>query len=159
MSFREEEPEEEREEEQDPSFRKVDKRHRAEPEPEEQQAAESSEPEAVEEAPEEEAVAREEAVPAEETGPTDEAVTLGDLSVYDTLRFAAGLLIQQAWIQMGVQLAPGAAELKQDLVQAKVAIDSLEFVVAKLEPELDEHEQAEYESILANLRINYVKKA
>ncbi len=153
MSFREEEPEEEREEEQDPSFRKVDKRHRAEPEPEEQQAAESSEPEAIEEPPDEEAGAEEEA------GPTDEAVTFGDLSVYDTLRFTAGLLIQQAWIQMGVQLAPGAAELKHDLVQAKVAIDSLEFVVAKLEPQLDEHEQAEYESILANLRINYVKKA
>ena len=147
MSFREEEPEEEREEEQEPSFRKVDKRERAEPEPEEQQAAAGAEPEAIEEPPE------------EETGPTDEALTLGDLSVYDTLRFTAGLLMQQAWIQMGVQLAPGAAELKHDLVQAKVAIDSLEFVVAKLEHQLDEHEQAEFGSILANLRINYVKKA
>ncbi len=43
--------------------------------------------------------------------------------------------------------------------QAKVAIDTLEFVVGKLEPDLESQEKAELDSVLSNLQINYVKRA
>ncbi len=150
MSFKEEERQEEQEEQQEkpePGFSKVDKRHSAEEEAEEQREAEQAEP------------VPEEPVGEEEAEPAAEGIALGDLDVYDTLRFTIGLLAQQAWITMGVQLAPGASDLKEDLIQAKVAIDSLEFIIAELVPQLDEREQVELNALLNNLRINYVKRA
>ena len=146
MTFRGEEPEEQQEK-PEPGFRTVDKRHSAQEEPEEQREAEQAEP------------VPEEPVGEEEAEPAAPGIALGELDVYDTLRFTIGLLAQQAWIMMGVQLAPGALELKDDLVQAKVAIDSLEFIIAELAPQLDERDQFELNSLLSNLRINYVKRA
>ena len=153
MSFKEEEQGEEQEKEQEeeqqqpePGFRKVDKRHSAQ-QPAEQEAVAEQAEEAEQEPEEVEETAAEEELPATE------------VDVYDTLRFVISMLAQQAWMMMGVQIAPGATELRQDLVQAKIAIDTLEFVVGKLEPQLEAGEKSELDSLLTNLRINYVKKA
>ena len=137
MTFEEEEQQEEREQEQEPSFQKVDKRHSGEQEPEcgDQQPVDQETAEAVPEVP------------------------LQALDVYDMLRFVVSLLTQQAWVSLGIQKAPGAEEVEQDLHQAKVAIDTLEFVVNKLEPDLESQEKAELDSVLSNLQINYVKRA
>ena len=148
VSFKEEEQEEQEEEQQqpEPSFRKVDKRHSAQERAEQEAVAEQAE-EAEQEPEEVEETAAEQEMPATE------------VDVYDTLRFVISMLARQAWIMMGVQIAPGATELKQDLVQAKIAIDTLEFIVGKLEPQLDAGEKSEVDALLTNLRINYVKKA
>ncbi len=69
------------------------------------------------------------------------------------------MLTQQAWVSLGIQKAPGAEDVEQDLPQAKVAIDTLEFVVSKLAPDLESQEKAELDSVLSNLQINYVKRA
>jgi len=147
LSFKEEEQGEEREEQQEPSFEKVDKRHSAQ---EKTESADQQETEA--EAPAEQPVEQEEPEMAQEA-------PLQALDVYDTLRFMVSLLMQQAWISLGIQKAPGAEETKQDLPQAKVAIDTLEFVVGKLEPDLESQEKTELDSVLSNLQINYVKRA
>ena len=93
MSFKEEEQEEggeEAQEPQEPSFRKVDKRHSARAGADEESAAEE-----VEQAePEPEA--------AEETAAEEEP--LAEVDVYDTLRFVISMLARQAWIMMGVQI-------------------------------------------------------
>ncbi len=86
-------------------------------------------------------------------------MTLADLSVYDTLRFMVSLLSQQAWLRLGLQVVPGKAEPEPDLPQARVAIDSLEAVIRQLEPHCETSEKQELETLLGNLRINYVKKA
>jgi hypothetical protein len=94
-------------------------------------------------------------------GPEEEAQpeTPADLDIYDTLRFMIGLLNQAAWMHLGLVVAPGASEARTDLVQARVAIDSLEALAGQLRPDSDPDERRELESVLANLRINYVKKA
>ena len=147
MSFKEEEQQEEREQEQEPSFQKVDKRHSVE---EDSEATDKQETEA--EAPAEQPGVRE----TEEAAPE---VPLQALDVYDMLRFVVSLLTQQAWVSLGIQKAPGAEEVEQDLPQAKVAIDTLEFVIDKLAPALEPQEEAELNSALSNLQINYVKRA
>ncbi len=146
MTFREEEREEEQQQ-QEPSFQKVDKRHSAE---EESEPADKQTPEA--EAPAEQPVDQEteEAVPE---------VPLQALDVYDMLRFVVSLLTQQAWVSLGIQKAPGTEDVQQDLPQAKVAIDTLEFVINKLAPDLESQEKAELDSVLSNLQINYVQRA
>ncbi len=95
----------------------------------------------------------------EETEETVPEVPLQALDVYDMLRFVVSLLTQQAWVSLGIQKAPGAEEVEQDLPQAKVAIDTLEFVIDKLAPDLESQERAELDSVLSNLQINYVKRA
>jgi hypothetical protein len=99
-------------------------------------------------------------IPPEEP-PADEAppMTLGDLSVYDTLRFAISLLGQQAWMRLGLTVLPGQTEPVADLPQARVAIDALEALVRLLEPSSDEAEKRELHTLLDNLRVNYVRKA
>ena len=150
MNFKEEEQQEEREpgqQHQEPSFHKVDKRHSA--------AAESAPTDAQ----------QTEAKPAPEraAGPEEaqqaQQIPVQTLDVYDALRFMVSLLIQQAWVSLGIQKAPGAEEVQQDLPQAKVAIDTVEFVIDKLGPDLELEEQAELDSVLSNLQINYVKRA
>ena len=147
MTFEEEEQQEEREQEQQPSFQKVDKRRSAG-----QESGPADEQETEAKTPAEQPVDQEteEAVPE---------VPLQALDVYDMLRFVVSLLTQQAWVSLGIQKAPGAEEVEQDLPQAKVAIDTLEFVIDKLAPDLAPQEEAELSSALSNLQINYVKRA
>jgi len=147
LSFKEDEQQQEREQQQEPSFQKVDKRHSAE-----QESEPPDEQETEAEAPAEQSVDWE----TEEAAPE---VPLQALDVYDMLRFVVSLLTQQAWVSLGIQKAPGAEEIQQDLPQAKVAIDTLEFVIAKLAPALEPQEKAELDSVLSNLQINYVKRA
>jgi len=97
--------------------------------------------------------------PSEEPAEPGSGLTLADLSVYDTLRFIVGLLAQQTWMRLGLQVAPGRAEPQVELPQARVAIDALEAMVSQLEADSDAAEKRELETLLDNLRINYVKKA
>ncbi len=94
-------------------------------------------------------------VPEEEPHPP----TLADLDIYDTLRFMVGVLNQAAWMHLGLVVAPGAKEAVTDLGQARVAIDSLEALANQLRPSFDLDEQREIDNVLANLRVNFVKKA
>ena len=98
---------------------------------------------------------------AGETGAEAEGrpATLADLDIYDTLRFMIGVLNQAAWMHLGLVVAPGKSEAQTDLAQARVAIDALEALAGQLRLVADAIEQRELDSILANLRINYVKRA
>ena len=145
MTFREEEREEEQQQ-QEPSFQKVDKRHsvRDEAEPTDETGASSEE-----EQPDSE----------EQSAEAAEEMPVVELDVHDTLRFVASVLIEQAWVQLGLRKPPGVEEVKQDLPQAKLAIDTVEFVIGKLEPNLNSREKTELSNVLNDLRINYVKRA
>ena len=113
------------------------------------------EPEEREEAPEEHAEHAEHPGEPEAERPA----TLADLDIYDTLRFMIGILNQAAWMHLGLVVPPGATEPRTDLGQARVAIDALEALAGLLRADSASDEQREMESVLANLRINYVKKA
>ncbi|MBC7286609.1 MAG: DUF1844 domain-containing protein [Armatimonadetes bacterium] len=79
--------------------------------------------------------------------------------VYDVLRFTLGLLIEQAWIHLGIRLAPGAAETRTDLPKARVAIDAAMAVYEHLKPAVSEDDRKEIELALTNLRLNFARKA
>jgi len=83
--------------------------------------------------------------------------TLADVGVYGVLRFCVSLLVEQAWVALGIRALPGR-ETKENLPEAKVAIDALTGLVAQLQPDLDDSEKRELETTLANLRINFVRR-
>lgn len=124
--------------------------------PEDEPEAAPAEEEQVSASPPPEQVGSEEEAGA---GERPRGPSLADLDIYDTLRFLIGVLNQAAWIHLGLVVAPGATEAKTDLAQARVAIDSLEALAQQLRPQADPTEQRELDNVLANLRVNYVKKA
>jgi hypothetical protein len=82
-----------------------------------------------------------------------------ELNVPGALRFCIETLQGLAWIKMGLVAAPGSGKIEKDLPQAKVAIDAIGDLVVRLDPFADESERREMQTVLSNLRINFVQKS
>jgi len=70
-----------------------------------------------------------------------------------------GILNGKAWEYLGLMMNPETKEVNQDLVQARISIDSIEFLFEKIKDELGEEEKVQLENLLANLQMNYVEKS
>jgi hypothetical protein len=135
---------EDRPTEEEDSYRKVDLRSSARPEAD---AADETPPE-----PE----------PEPDTLDADTTPAPAEEPVIDTvgvLRLTAGLLVEQAWVQMGVQLAPGAKEIVADLRQARLAIDTLQYLREALAADLAPEECKYLDQTLSTLRLNFVQRS
>ncbi|MGB9619409.1 MAG: DUF1844 domain-containing protein [Armatimonadota bacterium] len=77
--------------------------------------------------------------------------------VYDLLRITVAMLAEQAWSRMGIRLAPGQKEPEKDLVQAKVAIDTIVFIVDKIAPHIEEADRKALRTLVSDLQINFVR--
>lgn len=82
-----------------------------------------------------------------------------ELSVPGALRFCVETLQGLAWIKMGLVAAPGSGKIEKELPHAKVAIDAIGDLVARLDPFAAETERRELQTMLSNLRINFVQKS
>ena len=69
-----------------------------------------------------------------------------------------GILNGKAWEYLGLMMNPETKELNQDLRQAKIAIDSIEFLLEQIKDKLEVDDKKQLENILANLQMNYVEK-
>jgi hypothetical protein len=96
--------------------------------------------------------------PTAEAPPTEEGER-PDINVHSLLRMTVGMFVEQAWIHLGLRMDPNKNKVEQNLPYAKTAIDIVEFMIQKLEPDLDEGEKRELNLMLANLRMNYVQRA
>jgi len=128
-------------------------RETEEPDPEQAPAGEEA-------APEQEAVAEEpvEEAPEQET-PGAEGPQLPVPSVYDLLQFMVGMLAEQAWTRMGIRLAPGMREPEKDLGQAKIAIDTIVYIVDAIHPHVGEEERKALRGLVSDLQINFVRQS
>jgi hypothetical protein len=99
-----------------------------------------------------------EAEDADEESADEEAGERPDINVYSLLRMSIGMYIEQAWIHLGLRMDPNKSKVEQNLPYAKVAIDVVDFMVQKLQSDLDENERRELDLLLANLRMNYVQR-
>ena len=93
-----------------------------------------------------------------EAQPHETAEAMPQFDVYGLLRMVLGMFSDQAWVQMGLQLAPGAKEIKADLKQARVAIDTVNFIKEALGDNLSAEEKRDVEQLVATLRMNYVQR-
>lgn len=90
--------------------------------------------------------------------PTDDSAEPA-LDTVGILRFTLSLLIEQAWVQMGVQLAPGATEVTTDLRQARLAIDTVQHLREVLQADLTAEESRYLDQTLSTLRLNFVQRS
>jgi len=128
-------------------------RETEEPAPEET-PAEEHEPEQAE-AAEDQTPA--EAPPEEEPGEPGPELPLP--SVHDLLQFMVGMLAEQAWLRMGIRLAPGQREVEKDLAQAKIAIDTIVYIVDRIHPHVGDEERKALRGLVSDLQINFVRQS
>jgi len=132
-------------EEQDKGFEVIDKRGAAkEPDPDavqvEQQAAEKEKE-------------------AGGTAETGEQPPRQPIDVYSMLRLFISMLAENAWVWMGLRLDPVTGKQQKDLVQARMAIDTLVFLADKLALQSDERERREVRAIISDLQLNFVQQS
>lgn len=126
----------------------------AEPEQKEPAREPEAEPERPKSEPEQ---PRAEAAGPEQEEFEHEAVPPPD--VYAVLQFTIGLLADQAWQLMGLVPPPGQKEITKDLEQAKIAIDTVVFIVDKIRPHVDEEQRRALQTLISNLQINFVQQS
>ncbi|MDQ2799583.1 MAG: DUF1844 domain-containing protein [Armatimonadota bacterium] len=81
---------------------------------------------------------------------------------YDLIGYCLNLLASQAWQKLGLLADPQTGEAKPDLVEAKVAIDAVCDLAARLEsaPEavIPGDMRRDLRTLLNDLRLNYVSQ-
>lgn len=80
-------------------------------------------------------------------------------SVYDLLQFVAGMIAEQAWLHMGIRLAPGKKEPSKDLAQAKMAVDTVVFITDMVGPHIGEEDRRALRGLVSDLQVNFVKQS
>ena len=88
-----------------------------------------------------------------------QAVDLTALELDQLLGLFLGILSAKAWQYMGVRIAPGKGDAEKDMVKAAAAIDCVAFLAEKIAPGLPAEEAGRLRAMVADLQINYAKKA
>jgi len=81
------------------------------------------------------------------------------LDVYAVLRVSIVQLSGVAWQMMGLQADPFTNEVRKDIEQARLAIDAAAALVDKLIPHVQGQEVRDYQSLITDLRLNFVKQS
>ncbi len=80
------------------------------------------------------------------------------LDVPGALSVCVNMLNEVAWMKMGLIPNPMTGKIERDLPQAKIAIDAVSDLVARLEPLVGDPGRRELQVMLSNLRINFVQQ-
>lgn len=83
---------------------------------------------------------------------------LAGITTSGILQMTWGLLSERAWIDMGMVADPGTGEVKKQISEAKLAIDVLGDLARHLEPLASADERREIQTVLTNLRLNFVRQ-
>jgi len=79
-------------------------------------------------------------------------------TVVELLRWMISALAGSAWQNLGLIPDPATKMIKTNLDDARLAIDAAASLVEHLKPRVDEKEQRELETLLTNLRLNFVEQ-
>jgi hypothetical protein len=78
------------------------------------------------------------------------------VDVYTLLRISIAQLASIAWQMMGLQPHPFTNQVRTDTDQARIAIDAAAALVDQLKPHLGGQEARDYQTLLTDLRLNFV---
>ena len=79
------------------------------------------------------------------------------LDTYSLIGLFIGLLSAKAWETMGLRVKPGTDKIEKDFDQARIAIDTVDFLVQKLKSRIPEAERSRLESMVGDLKLNFVR--
>lgn len=78
--------------------------------------------------------------------------------VVELLRWVITVLAGSAWQNLGLVPDPATKKVARNLDDARLAIDAAASLIEHLKPRVDEKEQRELDTLLANLRLNFVEQ-
>jgi len=84
-------------------------------------------------------------------------IPLHRLTPRDRLLMCIDILMQGAWVCLGLRADPVTGKVEADLDHARVLIDSVDFLAERVRAELDDATQRDLKNAVANLQINYVR--
>jgi len=111
------------------------------------------------EAPEQAAAEEPQREEPDEEAPAGPGAELPVPRIHDLLQLMIGMLAEQAWVRMGIRLAPGHKESDKDLDQAKIAIDTIVVMVDKIHPYVSEDDRRALRGLVSDLQINFVRQS
>lgn len=79
-------------------------------------------------------------------------------NVVELLRWMVGVLAGGAWQNLGLVPHPATKKVERNLDDARLAIDAAAALIDQLKPRIDEQERRELDTLLANLRLNFVEQ-
>jgi hypothetical protein len=82
-----------------------------------------------------------------------------ELDVWSYLTYSFNVLLQQAYVYMGLVTNPAAKKITKDLPQAKAAIDAMSGIAQALKPRLTGQELKAVQQALQQLQLNYVSQS
>lgn len=138
-------PDKDPDEEEEPSFRVVDRRRMGPEGSQEPAQAPESEPEKTAESP-----------PSEQKKKEEEFVLL---PIPDLVRIFIAELQTRALVHMGLIPNPATHLVAKDLPQARLAIDCVAALIEQLSPLAAPPEREELQHMLANLRLSFVRQS
>ncbi len=80
------------------------------------------------------------------------------LQAVDLLRWCVSLLATSAWQAMGLIPDQATHKTERKLDDARLAIDATGALIDHLRPRVDAAERRELETLLSNLRLNFVEQ-
>lgn len=96
---------------------------------------------------------------SEEDDLADAMRALPHLGMRERLLMCIDLLNQGAWISLGLLSDPATGKIEPNFDQAKTAIDSVAFLVGKVEGDLDEATRRDLRTLVRDLQVNYVQQS
>jgi len=81
------------------------------------------------------------------------------IDVYSMLHVSVAQLAAVAWQKMGLQADPFTNQIEKDIAQARLAIDCAAALIEKLLPHLEKPQARDYQNLLTDLRLNFVRQA
>jgi len=95
---------------------------------------------------------------SEEAGSEEPKIQdITSLDTYSLIGLFIGLLSAKAWETMGLRVKPGTDKIEKDLDQARTAIDTVDLLVQKLKSRIPEAERSRLESMVGDLKLNFVR--
>ncbi|MEI7576753.1 MAG: DUF1844 domain-containing protein [Armatimonadota bacterium] len=79
-------------------------------------------------------------------------------TVFDHIAVLLDQMAGVAWQKLGLQPDMVTGQIEPNLEQARVAIDVVAFLAGKLESQLDEDDKRQVQSLVRDLKINFVQK-
>lgn len=79
--------------------------------------------------------------------------------VYSVLALFLQELRSLAWLRMGLVANPSTGQIERDLEQARIAIDTVEFLAKQLEPAVAPEERLPLKAMVSDLQINFVEQS
>jgi len=109
--------------------------------------------------PEASAQTASEGAPADSGGGGPQAIPLGALPTADVLVWNMSFLAGKAWQGMGLVPNPITNKVEKNLDEARLAIDAFAAIFDVLRLRIEDQTRREMETLLTNLRINFVEKS